>query len=394
MITKNILKAAAALVAGASMSTFALASIDLNENARLDLNARVSVDFNDNIYLNCANKVSDVILHFVPSATLSLGSEVAESSFRIGLSEDFSYYFDNDQNNTQNTHFNALYSYSGARLTATASAGYDMMSQNTSRDHRYSAGNRGQIIRYDKWYANVNGDYALTAKLSTTAGFNYTGKRYRNHRDQYADQESYSVPVSLMHAIITQKLRGGITYQYTYTDLARYKKDYPLGYQESHFVGLNLRGDLSEKMDVSARLGSSMISYHRRANNPSSSATLSFNGTLNYEMTAKTVATLAVNRDFDISGTAQSIKTTGVSGSLSHRIDNKWSAHERIAWTNDDYVSSSRTDNIYTLGAGVGYRVNDYLSLAADYTFQWDKSNESNMCYTNNTISLSATAHF
>lgn len=394
MITKNILKAASTLIVVGAGVAVANASIDLNENARLDLSATVSVEYNDNIYLNSADKVDDVILHFIPRADLALGSEVAESSFRLSISEDLSHYVDNDENNTQNTHFNANYNFAGAYLKATVAVGYDMMSQNSARDHRASRNSeRGDLVRYDTWYARANGDYQLTAKLSATAGFNYSGKRYRNHRDSYADQQSYSIPVSLMHSLITEKLRGGLTYQYTYTDLARYNAN-PLGYQETHFIGLNMMGEVSEKLDVNARIGSSTISYHRDWNNQDSSSTLSFSGTATYKATDKTTASLAVNRDFEISGTAQSIKSTGVSLALNHTIDAKWSAHENISWVNDDYVSVDRKDNIYTLGAGLGYRVNDYLSVAADYRFQWDDSDMSGYSYTNNVVTFSATARF
>lgn len=395
MITKNILKAASTLIVVGAGVAVANASIDLNENARLDLRAMVSVEYNDNIYLDPSDKVDDVILHFIPRADLALGSEVAESSFRLSLSEDFSYYVDNDENNTQNTHFSANYNYAGAHLKASVAVGYDMMSQNSARDHRANRNSeRGDLVRYDTWYARANGDYQLTAKLSATAGFNYSGKHYRNHRDSYADQQSYSIPVSLMHSLITEKLRGGVTYQYTYTDLARYNANRPLGYQETHFIGLNMMGEVSEKLDVNARIGSSTISYHRRNPNPDSSSTLSFSGTATYKATDKTTASLAVNRDFEISGTAQSIKSTGVSLAINHTIDAKWSAHENISWVNDDYVTVDRKDNIYTLGAGLGYRVNDYLSLGADYRFQWDDSDMSRMSYTNNVVTFSATARF
>ncbi|MCR5183560.1 MAG: outer membrane beta-barrel protein [Opitutales bacterium] len=393
MITKNTLKVAAALIAGFSALTTVNAA-DVNENVRLNFSAKVSAEYNDNIYLNTADKVDDVILHFIPATKLSLGSEVAESSFNVSLSEDFSYYLDHDQNNTQNTHLNAVYSYSGAKLKATASVGYDMMSQNSARDHFARAARRGNIIRYDTWYARADGDYQLTSKLSTTAGLGYTGKRYRNHRDSYADSQSYTVPVSLLHTLVTEKIRGGLSYQYTYTDLSRYNGNMPLGYTETHFVGFNVQGVVDEKLNLNVRVGSSTISYHRRYDNRSSSSTLSFLGTVNYKATEKTNASLTFNRDFEISGTAQSIKATGVTLRLTHNVDSKWSFNESVSWVNDDYVSADRKDNIYTLSAGASYRMNDYLTLGASYKFQWNDSDVSEMSYTNNVLTLSATANF
>ena len=98
---------------------------------------------------------------------------------------------------------------------------------------------------------------------------------------------------------------------------------------------------------------------------------------------------LALSRDFEISGNGDDITSTGVALTANHRMDTHWSFNAGLDYRNDDYNNSSRNDDVYTARVGANYNVNEYLNIAASYSFQWDDSNYSDSEYTKNLVSLS-----
>ena len=70
-------------------------------------------------------------------------------------------------------------------------------------------------------------------------------------------------------------------------------------------------------------------------------------------------------------------------------MDHKWTVNAAVDYRCDDYNDYDRRDDVYTLSAGANYKINDYLGVAARYSFQWDDSTQESMRYTNNIVTLS-----
>lgn len=351
--------------------------------------------FNDNLYLSSSGKDSDVILKLIPGIELSKGGEKTESSFKLTIKEDLTMYMSDDENNYQGTHANVVYSFTGARLDASVSAGFDMDQNTTSRDNRAYSNGAGELIRYYSYYARANGSYKIGEKVTLSSGFSWSGRTYENHRDVYNNRQTYVVPVGVYHKLLTEKLRGGLTYEFRYTDLAattvqRDARKNP-GCQQVHFFGLSAIGDVSEKLSANARIGYTTSDYSRRTVGSGNERenTLGFNGALTYKASEKTSATLAFNRDFEIAGNGDSITSTGVALSANHRLDDKWTVNAAVDYRCDDYNDYDRRDDVYTLSAGANYSINDNLGVSARYSFQWDDSTIESMRYTNNIVTLS-----
>ncbi|MGN0834430.1 MAG: outer membrane beta-barrel protein [Candidatus Spyradosoma sp.] len=376
-----------AALCAAAVPAFAEAPLyQFDDGTSISALCSVRADFNDNLYLTSSDKTSDVILHLVPGLELSKGGKDAQSSFKFTVKEDLSMYMDEDQNNYQATHVNAAYSYAGARLNGTIAAGFDMNQNTTSRDVR------GELIEYYSYYAKALGSYKIGEKVSVSSGFSWNGTTYQNHRDQYNDRESYSIPLSVYHSVLTEKLRAGLSYEYRYTDLAAYKgQNGNPGYQQVHFFGVSAVGDVTEKLTVDGRIGYTTSDYNRRTTygNDGRENTLGMNAAFNWAATEKTSARLALSRDFEISGNGDDITSTGIALSVNHRMDTHWSFNAGLDYRNDDYNDSSRKDDVYTARVGANYNVNEYLNVAASYSFQWDDSNWSTSEYTKNLVSLS-----
>lgn len=384
-----------AALGAAAAPAFADAPLyQFDNGAAISLLCTGTVQFNDNIYLNTSDKDSDVILKLIPGLQLSKGGEKTESSLNLTVKEDLSMYMSDDENNYQGTHANFKYTYAGARLNASVSAGFDMNQNTTSRDNRTVAGQAGELVRYYSYYARAVGTYKIGEKVWVNSGFSWNGTTYDNHRDSYNDRQTYAIPVGIYHRVLTEKLRAGLSYEFRYTDLAannvqRKKRENP-GIQQVHFFGVSAVGEVSEKVTVDGRIGYTTSDYSRRTvGDEDRENTLGFNGGVNYAATEKTSFRLAFNRDFEIAGNGQSITSTGVALSANHRMDSSWSFYGSIDYRRDDYTDYDRCDDVYTLSAGANYNINDYLGVSASYSFQWDDSDYVDSSYTNNIVTLS-----
>lgn len=367
-----------------------------DDGTMLHLLCSGEVQFNDNLYLSASGKDSDVILKVIPGLEVSKGGKDTESSLKLVVKEDLTMYMSDDENNYQGTHANLAYTYAGSRLNASVAAGFDMNQNTTNRDNRNVAGKAGQLVRYYSYYSRVNGSYKIGENVSVSSGFSWNGLTYDNHRDTYNDRQTYAVPLSLYHKVLTEKLRAGLSYEFRYTDLAangnQRKTGLNPGYQQVHFFGVSAVGEATEKLTIDGRIGYTTSDYSRRSKKLGSQSrenTLGFNGALNYLMTEKTTARLAFNRDFEIAGNGDSITSTGVGLSLMHSVDTEWSLRAGVDYRRDDYNDYDRCDDVYTLSAGATYAINSYLGVSADYRFQWDDSDMDSMRYTNNIVTLS-----
>lgn len=354
------------------------------------------VQFNDNLYLDSSGKDSDVILKLIPGLEVAKGGKDTESSLKFTVKEDLSMYMSDDENNYQGTHANLMYAFNGSCLNASVAAGFDMNQNTTSRDNRSVGGSAGELVRYYSYYARAIGSYKIGEKVSVGSGFSWNGLTYDNHRDVYNDRQTYAIPLNVYHKLITEKLRAGLSYEFRYTDLSASKNQRSAGlnpgYQQVHFFGVSAVGEASERVTIDGRIGYTTSDYSRRSKSLGSQDrenTLGFNARATYLVTEKTSAALALNRDFEIAGNGDSITSTGVALSLNHKVDTQWDLRAAVDYRRDDYNDYDRCDDVYTLSAGASYKINDYLGVSADYSFQWDDSDVDSMRYTNNIVTLS-----
>lgn len=382
-----------AALSAAALPAFADAPLyQFSDGTTLSALCFASAQFNDNIYLT-RDKDSDVILTVTPGLELKKGGEDSESSFRFTVKEDLVMYMNDDGNNYQASHVHFAYNYAGSKLNASLTAGFDVNENSTSRDSGYARG-EGELVRYYSYYTRANGTYKLGEKVSVSSGFSWNGLSYDNHKEYYNDRQTYAIPVSLYHSVITEKFRAGLSYEYRYTDLAASKNQKKAGtnpgIQQVHFFGVSAVGELTEKVSVDGRIGYTTSDYHRRTVGDQDESTLGFNIAANYAFpNDHTTARLALNRDFEIAGDGQDITSTGVALSLSHRIDSQWTANAGVNYRRDDYNNYDRCDDVYTLSAGATYKINDWVSVNGSYRFQWDDSDLDSMRYTNNVVTLS-----
>ncbi len=387
MITKKFLKHVSVLSAVVGITAPALAVehlYDFDETAYLSVFCTASVKFDDNIYLNRTSeeKAGDLIWSITPGIELFKGG--TESNFKFSVSEQFSVYTVRPHNNSQSTHVSAAYNFTGSKLNATVAAGFDQISSTSNREKAHD----GKLVRSHNIYARAIGEYSITEKVSVMSGFKWVSKTYDNYRDSYNDRETYSIPVSLYHSVVTEKVKAGISYEYRYVDLRSCAASTYPGYQQVHFIGVTAKGDFTDALTLNGRIGYTSSEYFRRGSGNYSNETLGLGLSATYKISEKTNVVVSASRDFEISGDGSGIVSTGAMIRLNHTLNEHWSGHTSISYRRDDYERSSRADDTYTYSLGVSYKVNSHWAVSATYRFQWNDSNRSSSEYTDNSVTL------
>ncbi len=107
-------------------------------------------------------------------------------------------------------------------------------------------------------------------------------------------------------------------------------------------------------------------------------------GRLNWSVTQLTTVTGQASRQvrdtliFQGGRVASSYTRTLVALGVDHELLRSLLLNARAQYRTDDYNGVSRTDDVYTLGAGATYQVNRYLSLTGGYTYEERSSNAIN----------------
>lgn len=116
-------------------------------------------------------------------------------------------------------------------------------------------------------------------------------------------------------------------------------------------------------------------------------------GRLDWSVTQLTTVTGQVSRQvrdtlvFEGGRVASSYTRTLVALGVDHELLRSLLLNARAQYRTDDYNGISRTDDVYTLGAGATYQVNRYLSLTGGYTYE-ERSSDAINDYKDNLIYL------
>lgn len=116
-------------------------------------------------------------------------------------------------------------------------------------------------------------------------------------------------------------------------------------------------------------------------------------GRLNWSVTQLTTVTGQASRQvrdtliYQNGRVASSYTRTLVALGVDHELLRSLLLNGRAQYRTDDYNGISRTDDVYTLGAGATYQVNRYLSVTGGYTYE-ERSSDAINDYKDNLIYL------
>ena len=333
------------------------------------------------------------------SSVFRLGAEAdygRNSKFKANVKfyEDLTRYADQKQFNSNLAHVAANASYTEANYSIKGVFSFDQRFQNSATTTE--ANQTGSLVRFNSWLAGAEGTYDFSEKLFGELGVNWNRTEYLgNWSDLYADNDVYSVPVSLLYKV-TQKVSVGLTYQYRYTEFSGGQSSYADLYgseREDHFAGVTVRGDILPKLNVSAYAG---IAYRDIKDAQSSDdTTFALRATLSYELTEKIGLFATGKRDFGNGASRQSSVDTGCEFGANYMLNQFVMFTTSFAYTFTDYMSGyDREDDEFCGRIGVSYKPNKFLTLGANYRYLDNSSSVKTASYMQHLVDISVSVKY
>lgn len=334
------------------------------------------------------------------SSVFRLGAEAdygRNSKFKANVKfyEDLTRYADKKQFNSNLAHVAANVSYTEANYSVKGVFSFDQCFQNTSTT--MEANQNGDLVRFNNWLAGAEGTYDFSEKLFGELGVNWHRTEYLgNWSDLYADNDVYSVPVSLLYKV-TQKISVGLTYQYRYTEFSGGQDTYKTLYgteRDDHFGGVTVRGDILPKLNVSAYAG---ITYRdiKDAAESDDETTFALRATLSYELTEKIGLFATGKRDFGNGASRQSSVDTGCEVGANYMMNQFVMFTTSFAYTYTDYMAGyDREDDEFIARIGVSYKPNKFLTLGANYRYLDNSSSVASASYMQHLVDISVSVKY
>ena len=360
--------------------------VQFGDNSLLYITAEGGFAYSDNIFAS-KNRVADT----VATGTIGLHVETGRDSinqFNLVFKETFQNYIEHDDMNSQIA--DVFFSYVFApkqRLRVAVNGSFKQSAQNDNIVYTV-----GDIVHRYELGAGLDLNYQLSTKISLSTGFSYYQEHFENYRHIFNDRESYTVPLSVSYAV-TEKIFTGLSYSYTYSDIHENSNQNPTGAywfqdpgtMDQHYLGLNVKGDISTKLNLRADFGFSFLQTHDRsysldergngtwgnaANDNYTRSNFNFSLGASYQASSRALLTLIAGRRFQVGGQAQDLTNTFVRFSSRVALFSRWYWVSTASYAYQDFNKPvDRVDHVYSVGTGISYIPNKYWQLSLGYRF-------------------------
>ncbi len=306
--------------------------------------------------------------------------------------EDLNRYMQHERFDSNLTNVIVKAAYQSDAFNANAHFSFIQAAQNTD-----TTVNDENLARTNTIKAGVNGSYVVSNKVIVDAGFDYVDIHYTNQQNVYTDSTAYIVPVSLLYKI-TDKLSAGLSYQYRQTnydnsDMSPSKLYSRMLYgdrTQDHFMGLTLRGELTEKLSSEVYVGAT-IRDSSGGILDNDDTMFTFSAKFNYQVSDKANVYVKGLRDFGNGAQRQNSESTGVDFGVNYILSSYITSYAYGGYRYVDYVNSpsGRQDDKIFAGVGVSYAPVKWGSLALSYTYYDNSSNVQSSSYMAHLVSAS-----
>lgn len=370
-----------ALAALATSMAQAAPLVTIGDQLDIFFKGEVSGKWDSNVTMTQSpNKKDDYSINVRLGVEADYGRN-SKLKFNVKFYEDFNRYLNYSQFNENLASVFVNSSYTETVLKVDANFSYRQLKQNSS-----DIVSASELVRRDHYNAGVKGVYDFSEKLFAEAGFNWFWEKFIGKwSDLYSNQSIYSVPVSVYYNV-TQKIAVGLSYQYRYSE---YDGGNMWAYasqseRSDHFGGVTVRGEILPKLSATAYVG---ISY-RDVKDVGDDTTFSFSATLGYELTEKFHLFGRGFRDNGNGASRQSMILTGGEVGARYSFSQYVSSVASFTYQNSEYqwISSDRDDDEYIARIGAEYKPNKFITLAANYRYLNNASNQRNACYNSHLV--------
>jgi len=358
--------------------------VQLGRNHSIAFTGLVSVSHDSNIFLQNKDERSETITAVSPGVELKFGQR-SRAGGRLSYEVAFTDYANDAGPSAWLGKGGGEFRYDNGRTTIDAVATYQQLEQGT-RDTASVAGNA--LLRRVFTAVDVAGETALTAKSSVGSGVKLDWTRYR--RPGLVGGSNLTVPIKVYLAA-TPKLDVS-------TGLS-FEKFTPQGTGEGSrgvFYNVGLRGNLTEKLGSNFSVGYRTRDFARGL----SEGFWGFDGSFDYQATAKTSMTLGLSRDFLSSASGESLRSSSYSLGFATAPSLHWQFAGGISYRSIDYgprvfvatpgvlVDGVREDSYQDYNLSATYIVTSWMRLTAAWTQRRNRSNDAAFDFTSNVFSI------
>ena len=339
-----------------------------DKNSNFVITADANVRHDDNLFLSDTNKVGDTIYSLSPGVVLQYGQNSLSHGSLI-YNEAFTRYANKTAPNANLGFGQADFGYDNGDLNLSATAKYQQIYQNS----RETAALGGQgIVRQDLFGVNASVEEHFTPKTSVKTGaiFNQTSYKAAG----LVNNQDVTVPLKFYYTVTPKvSLSTGLDYRHSQTDT-------PGSAGKELYYNLGARGEFTPKLSGEFSIGE----RKRTSETLPAENLLSFTGSFNYDLTAKTSASLNFSRDFSTDAFGKSLKNSSYALRLSTNPTPQWQfstglTYQKVEYGLVSYFSNTTPKTTLTANRNDDYWVGDFqatylfsnsLSTACDYTFR------------------------
>ncbi|MFA6959319.1 MAG: outer membrane beta-barrel protein [Opitutaceae bacterium] len=361
-------------------SALAAPFLAIGNNAELFVTATGSAAYNDNILLGpSGSELQDTIFTLRPGFDLQFNKNATIQASLVGTAT-LTSYADNSSLNNQLLGIGSNASYDGGSLSLNANASFNQLDQATVD----VVPTVGTLVEREVTAAGINGELAISEKISVGSGVSYSKTDYRTAG--YADSEDYTVPVNVYYEL-TPKVDVSAGVRYTRTETYGAGADQ----YDAFYYNVGARGAFTPKLSGSFSVGYNMRSASVGSDDKGS---IGAEASLAYAYTDKTQLTLDINRNFDnasVGGT--SYENTAFTLGASSAIAIDWTLTASATYRILEYNTYTNTYIEGSLGAS--YAINSHLSAGLSYVYRQQTSDlGAGSEFNNNLITLSLSARY
>lgn len=379
-------------------SIYASPFVSIGDIADVYFTGSSSARWTSNVFRDEVSETEDLVYTVTPGFELNFGRGLSNLDVILKTAYDIVRYEDNSDVDSEMIHLRGLAAYNSSRWDLSANISFDEQQSATG-----VANVQSDLIKSEDTKAGIVGEYRLSPKFSLGSGFSYRKKEYIRPENQFANFDSFTVPVDVYYKW-TPKLDLSVGYTHVIQDVDSYDtapNDPNEGLNEgydttTHFFNVGARGILMPKLTGFFKVGFNV----RDAGNTSirrnnSESTLGLDADLAWAATAKLTSNIKLSRDFDVSGDGNATEVSSVNVSSLYLLDNNWSFSANLGYTLRSYLDGrDRNDDQYSAGLNANYSLNQYWSVSAAYSYTDNESEAAGNSFTDHTFSVSASLRY
>ena len=373
-------------------STGILSKISSGDNSGVDLTAVIGVSHDSNIFLSNGDAakgkaaVAETITSVTPGVAFKFGqNSLAHGS--LGYKVAFTRYAHKSASDAKLGTGSADFGYDSGSIALDAAATYQQ-----SNDATLDTAGRNVLVPRNSLALAANVEPSLTAKTSVQAGVAFDWTEYK--LPGFIGSKNITVPVKAYFEVTPKlALSAGVSYaRATPQGVGPNSRDL--------FYNVGLRGNLTEKLTSNFSVG---YRTRRVADNPTE-ALWGFDGSFSYQASPKTNLSLVSSRNFGLSATGESTKSSSYFLNFSTNPSLHWQFSGAIGHRDVNYgpkvfaqpatpplltkPTVGRSDSYTEGNMSASYIFTSWFNTSATWTHRLNHSNDANSDFSGNVLSL------